>query len=289
MTLVRSSNHNIVALLGRLGNQLHQIAYGRWLEERTGHETHYDVSYLYDRSRFRYTSFTALELPGIGEDISRRILRKTRWWPMPDAGHLGSLGRRARLASGPRRLVYDHTPPGPDIAAEPPECAWWFGFWQRTAYTEAFVPEVAAALECFGDHRPGERVIGVNVRRGDKVGHPIAAPAAWFPRALERVRAARGDAWTDAQVRVWSDDPEWCERELYLGSPFEVVHSASPLDDLAGLSKCGAVILERSTFSWWAARVASERGATIAFPAQWWPGYEHQEVIIPSAWIPIPV
>ena len=285
----RSSDRNIVALLGRLGNQLHQVAYGRWLEELTGYETLYDVSYLYDRSHFRYSSFSALELPGIGEDISARIVKKTRWWPMPDEGRFAPLGRYARLASGPRRLVRDDTPPGPEIASEPPECAWWFGFWQRTAYTEALVPEVGAALEGFGVHPPDENVIGVNVRRGDKVGHPIAAPANFFSRAVEQVRAARGDAWTNAPIRVWSDDPAWCEKELDLGSPFKVERGAGALDDLAGMSRCGALILERSTFSWWAARVASERGATIAFPAPWWPGYEHQDVIIPSSWVPVPV
>jgi hypothetical protein len=289
MTPFKSSNQNIVALLGRLGNQLHQVAYGRWLEELTGHETLYDVSYLYDRSHLRYHSFTTLELPGIGEDVRQRILTRTRWWPMLDAGRLGSLGRRMRLTSGPRRLVCDYTPPGPEPPAEAPDCAWWFGFWQRAAYTETLVPEVAVALGRFGDQRPADHVIGVNVRRGDRVGHPTSTPSAWYPQALERVRAARGDAWAHAPVRVWSDDPTWCEQELDLGSPFEVVRGESALDDIAGLSRCGALVIERSTFAWWAARAAEERGATVVFPTPWWPGYEQQGVIVPSSWLPVPV
>ncbi len=289
MGLLKSSNHNIVALLGRLGNQLHQVAYGHWLEELTGHETLYDVSHLYDRSHFRYSSFSSLELPGIGEDIRQRIVMRTRWWPMPDVGRLAPLGRQMRLACGPRRLICDHTSPGRKLVTEPPDCAWWFGFWQRTAYTETLLPKVAAALESFGDQRSGENVIGVNVRRGDKVGHPISAPSAWFPQALERVRAARGDGWADAVVRVWSDDPGWCEQELDLGSPFEVVRGESALDDIAGLSRCGALVLERSTFSWWAARIAEQTGATIVFPAPWWPNYEPEGVIVPSSWLPVAV
>ena len=219
MGLLKSSNHNIVASLGRLGNQLHQVADGHWLEELTGHETLYDVSHLYDRSHFRYSSFSSLELPGIGEDIRQRIVMRTRWWPMPDVGRLAPLGRQMRLACGPRRLICDHTSPGRKLVTEPPDCAWWFGFWQRTAYTETLLPKVAAALESFGDQRSGENVIGVNVRRGDKVGHPISAPSAWFPQALERVRAARGDSWADAVVRAGRMIPDGANRSWILGRP----------------------------------------------------------------------
>ena len=208
-----------------------------------------------------------------------------------DAGPQGSevLGRCVRLARGPRRLVCDYTSPGREIGGESTDCAWWFGYWQRREYTDVLAPALAAALGRCGDQRCSDKVIGVHVRRGDMLVQRSATPAAWFREAVQRLRASLEDVWTHAHIRVWSDDPEWCEEALDLGSPFEVVQSGSPIQDLAGLSRCGALVISRSTFSWWAARLAADRGVLTAFPAPWWPGYPHQEAVIPSSWLPIRV
>ena len=94
-------------------------------------------------------------------------------------------------------------------------------------------------------------------------------PEAWFADALARLDL---DLSTTS-VRVWSDDPEWCRRELRLGVPFEVAPDAPAVWDMRDLSRCRTLLISRSTFSWWAAEIASDRGARVAFPAPWWPGY----------------
>lgn len=273
---------DVVALLGGLGNQLFQVAFGRWLGQHTGRETRYDVSFHRD------LHMDACDVPRIGDDVRRRLLTRTRRWPTPD-GRASVVGRVLRMAHGPSRLVRDYTGPGLTVPTRPAS-AWWFGYWQRAEYAQVLLPELSNALEdCAPDEADTDTAIGIHVRRGDMLGTQSAVPAAWFGRALERLKCELGGQ-LPLPVRLWSDDPEWCRRELDLGVPFEVTDEASPIEHLAALAHCRALVVSRSTFSWWAAAVASGRGVPIIFPCPWWGAAPHLDaVVIPGAWLPVSV
>ncbi len=57
--------------------------------------------------------------------------------------------------------------------------------------------------------------------------------------------------------------------ELKLGRPFEVAAQGSPIQHLADLAACRALVISRSTFSWWAAVIASGGGAPVVYPTPW--------------------
>jgi|GEM_PF-1265598 len=271
-------NDNVVALLGGLGNQLFQIAFGQWLERETERTTVYDVSFL------RASPPAILEIEFIGDYARERILWSTRAWPTPD-GRLGRLGRVMRRVPTKRAVLRDYSALGysnPTID----HAAWWFGYWQRLHYTQLLLPRLAEALDCLSDQtrRPS---IGVHVRRGDMVGLPASVPARWFHVALCHLGLATD---TVLPVRVWSDDPDWCRKELRLGVPFEIAERASAVEDMASLARCTSLIISRSTFSWWAARVAAERGATIVYPTPWAANAANCDVeIIPPRWLPVTI
>ncbi len=270
---------NVVALLGGLGNQLFQAAFARWLEELTGYPTLFDVSF---RRRDR---LDILAVPGIGDAVRARIVRVTRYMPTPD-GRLPRLGRLVRKVWRPGCIVRDYTSCG--AGAIDVSCpAWWFGYWQRIQYTERLLAEMAAAMDCCSVS-PDEDSIAIHVRRGDMLATVSRTPETWFAEALAHLLDAE-PRLRGAAVHVWSDDPHWCRVSLDLGAPFVLVTSQGPVEDLAAMSRCSALVISRSTFAWWAARLAALRGASVVFPAPWTPGSgQRDSLIVPADWCSVP-
>jgi hypothetical protein len=270
-------NEDVVALLGGLGNQLFQVSFARWLEMRTGRPVRYDVAF------HRSGEPDVLAVPGIGDDVRGQLLSRTIRWPTPN-GRVALLGRAMRRLRGPRRIVADYSGAGPDSPSAD-AAAWWFGYWQRLEYARELTGRLAASL-AEGTDSDSEPVLGVHIRRTDMLTRGTVVPEKWFSESLARLELDL----SNAPVRVWSDDPEWCRRELRLGVRFEVAPPAPPLSDLRDLSRCRALLISRSTFSWWAAKVASERGVRVAYPAPWWPATpELDRVTVPGEWMPIAV
>jgi glycosyl transferase family 11 len=272
------SRRDVVGLIGGLGNQLHQLAFARWLEERTARECWFDISYCPPGNP------GLLHLDRLGPWVSLRLVRSSRHWPTPTE----RLGRPLRVLLGPRRIVCDFTSTGPeDIALDEP--AWWFGCWQRAKYADVVLPDVSDALEV-GDGLAREATIGIHVRRGDMLGTPGEVPAGWFKHAVGQLRADIGQTGNAPGVCVWSDDPDWCRMELDLGLPFEIAAPGPALQHLAALSRCRALVISRSTFSWWAARIATELGATVVYPSPWSTGApELERAVVPQSWRALPM
>lgn len=266
---------SVVALLGGLGNQLFQVAFARWLERRTEYEVRYDISFRRD------LELDVCDLPEIGPEVRDRVLSRTRRWPTP-SGRLPVIGRGLRRAWGPRRIVIDYTSAGPAYPSYR-EPAWWFGYWQRLRYAQDLVTTLRDALS-INDSMGTDRPVGVHVRRRDMLTTTSSLPGDWFRSALRRLPSD-----ITGRVCVWSDDPQWCESELDLGVPFDVAPGASAVEHLTALAGCRALVISRSTFSWWAAAIAASHGARIVFPTPWWPGSPKLEhAVVPGSWTPVP-
>lgn len=266
---------DVVCLRGGLGNQLFQVAFATWLAELSRREVAFDVSCV------RSSSLPILRLAGLGDYVGSRVLGRTRYWPAIE-GRLDAVASAVRRAHGPLRLVVDNDPYGPaDIDARRP--AWWFGYWQRDRYARALLPHLLAAT---GAVRKMDRpTIGIHVRRGDMVDKPTAVPAEWF---LAATAVALRSLSSAPDVRVWSDEPDWCAAHLDIGHDFAVARDGDVLEQLSDLASCDALVISRSTYSWWAARLATERGATVVYPAPWAHGTAAgDDALIPESWRPV--
>jgi hypothetical protein len=275
------TQHNTIALLGGLGNQLFQVAFATWLERQTDRPTRYDISYYR-----KLGPIEVLDVPAIGDRIRHRVLTPTRWWPTLHGRVPPFVGRTIRRMSGPRRVVCDYTEAASSLDSRDTAWwgrpAWWFGNWQRLQYAETLLPELATAIGISSSTDLCE-VVGVHVRRGDALTTPLATPAQWFRSALEDL----GAEGTGRPIRVWSDDPDWCKAELDLGLPFEVAPDGTPIEHLAALARCTRIAISRSTFSWWAGAIASSFGGRVAFPTPWGYKREAEQAVIPTAWLPV--
>jgi hypothetical protein len=116
-----------------------------------------------------------------------------------------------------------------------------------------------------GDVLDRARKLAVHVRRGDYVESGITVPAAFYLEAVEDVRAAH----PECHVLVFSDDLDWCRRELAaLDATF--VEGNPDWLDLTLMTMCDHHVCANSTFSWWGAFLSNDASPVLP----WIPGTE---------------
>jgi hypothetical protein len=86
---------------------------------------------------------------------------------------------------------------------------------------------------------------------------------------------------------VFSDDPEWCERELILPGTTRIVSGASRAEeDLALIGRCRHAAISNSTFGWWGAWLG-ERPDSVVVAAERWFGepFIPEQDKLPQRWL----
>lgn len=227
---------HVVSLQGRLGNQLFQYAFARWLERETQQPVRFDLSLV---------GVNAVAEVLRKEVVERRV-RGSQYLPAP-FGRYGTLGRGARRFVGPRRLVLDASAQGGRPASLVLRDAWWTGYWQRHDYATAALDEIREALGC--DPADGQEAIGIHVRRGDYADLGASQGARWYRRAVQRALAHS----PGLPVFVVSDDPDWCRTHLDVGTRWSSLSTSSAENDLRTLASSSVLIASSSSFSYWAA------------------------------------
>jgi hypothetical protein len=101
----------------------------------------------------------------------------------------------------------------------------------------------------------------VHVRRGDYLDPRTPhqpCPASYYEASAELVLTEA----PDARFIVFSDDLEWCRRELPLPDPVFVEGNPDWLD-LTLMTRCEHHICANSTFSWWGAFLSSDPSPVV--------------------------
>lgn len=263
----------IARVVGGLGNQLFIYAAARALALDRGARAVLDVSYY----RFYLDRHYAIgDLVAAETLVDPVVVRDWRNSPWIDRA-LIAWRHRAQLI---RQRGYAF---GDEFAGVRRRRLYLDGYWQSPRYFDHHAELLRNELR---PPAPVEEVVGLHVRRGDYVTDPGAAAvmgfvgADYYRRAVERLRAELGDGF---ELRVFSDDPQWCSSELQVDHPFTVVEPGPAAHDLLAMSNCRHLVTANSSFSWWAAWLRPDPGITIA-PANWFSGGLPTHDLLPASW-----
>ena len=273
-----------VVMLGRLGNNLFQYAFGRALAEKHGVPLVLDASWFNDRT-WRYVE-PLRRLPGFAEGTARiarpfslgsrcllKLTRKHHW----------------EFAGKPiiRETVGDHSF-DPGLLKSPADCV-VFGYFQTPLYfheIEKLLREELATdtlgletgHERLADKRRSPSSVAVHVRRTDYVNNPnlVLLDADYYRRAMDRMRSAV----PDARFFVFSDDPGWCLNAFQRDDVEVCTHSDpfNPLLDLHLMSLAGHHVIANSSYSWWAAWLGKKAFQQVLMPDRWFQSGIHAPV-----------
>ncbi len=253
-----------VKLLGGLGNQLFEWAYGRALQSR-GYQVEYDIS-AYTNNRNR------------------------QYWLTPLVGDLPLGDTSCREIYEPSHRFH------PEIL-NPSDGNKMTGYWQTEQYFINIADEIRQDINFRWMQNPltgaakqieqeifQQPSVFMHVRRQDYVGlqdyHGLL-PIDYYLKALDFIRSQRGN---DLKVFVFSDDIQWCQQ--HLSRYFRFVTGTNMYEDIRLMACCKHAILANSSFSWWGCWLGDNQfGRTVIAPKQWFVSKEVDDRdLVPSRW-----
>lgn len=170
-----------------------------------------------------------------------------------------------------------------------PDNSYLIGFWQSYLYFEGIkevlrndlMPKKPLSKTSIVINRMidcSSPAIAIHVRRGDYVSLPSAINfhGALASEYYHQGIKIMGNHFMNATYFVFSDDIDWCKKNLHLGDETIYVDhndSSNAWEDLILIGACHHHIIANSSFSWWGAWLGGENCESneqlVIYPNNW--------------------
>ncbi|MCC7303039.1 MAG: alpha-1,2-fucosyltransferase [Bacteroidia bacterium] len=295
----------MIRLMGGLGNQMFQYAFGRMLSQKYQAELVLDDTLLKDRAFpdavathrdfaldvFKLAPYRMAVKEEIdfyngqsGDPFRKRIMRYLR----------------NRL--GYSRLIVQKGNQFHDFYLKPGDNHCLVGRWQGEIYFSEIAQRIRQEFQLkdilsvntysLGKEIKQQNSLAIHIRRGDLLTSPLYAESIGALE-LKYYRNAAEILFRKAQPEatyVFSDDPDWCVENFSPGFPVTVVPAVlghpNGVGHLHLMSCCRHHIISNSTFAWWAAWLKEYPEGITVGPRDWFRDPElFNPVIFPENWI----
>jgi hypothetical protein len=295
----------MVFLRGGLGNQMFQYALGLELAKKNNTELLLDTAHLRDRiprKNFTYRNYDldifTLDAKFTGISKAANAVPVPGLWLGLDVAAT-ALGELVGMHKVVREKDYQFDPSALSARGN----IFLYGRWQSEKYFIEAESDVRAAFR-FRHALEGEAAslaafikeknsASLHVRRGDYVSFKNVqnlmgdTNMAYYNKAAAYV----AERVKDVHFFVFSDDIEWCKKNIALDIPVTYVSAASEGPKasfhLELMSLCKHNIITNSTFSWWAAWLNANKEKMVIAPKHWLADPSIKEDIVPESWIRI--
>jgi hypothetical protein len=186
----------------------------------------------------------------------------------------------------------------PELTEAKKNHAYLLGYWHDERYFKDFrdviVQDFAMRGDLLSDYvEPilGSESVCLHVRRTDFVNisaereYRTQCDEAYYRQAIELIL----EQHKDIQIFGFSDDVEWCEKNMKLQKPVTWIPESE-----AGVKggthfwlmrQCKHFIIPNSSFAWWAAWLSENSGKIVVCPKQWYHNpHEQSEGLLPNDW-----
>lgn len=256
-----------VKLMGGIGNQMFEYAFGRYLAQTNGSELCLDLSFL----------------EGTQKGVTRRKYELDAFnikAGLVSGNSKGTHIKESSVRFDPKLLELKG-----DLCLD--------GYWQSEKYfmpVEKLIRQEFSFKEALDTVPPNESV-GVHVRRGDYVSDKRTKEfhgccgADYYAKASAYVL----EKCPDPVFYVFSDDIGWVSANMTFPGKTVFVKgdSAAPAADMQMMSRCSHQIIANSSFSWWAAWLNDNPDKIVVAPKKWFVD-EKQNIfaadLIPESW-----
>ena len=252
----------IVKIFGGLGNQMFQSAFARAMEIN-GHRVKLDIS---DFKKHKYHSGYELNKLNLEIEVANsielfvfRILKKTSINYLEESL---SFDNNVFKIKGPK---------------------YFQGYFQNEKYFKEYRDEIIKQFQQKIELTNYSKDIllnirkiyscSVHIRRGDYINdeniniHGVCN-VEYYSKAINFVK--KNSKSRSVYFYVFSDDIEWCKRELdFPNLIFVEGNKSKPYEDLFLMSNCNYNIIANSTFSWWSAWLNINPDKIVIAPKRW--------------------
>ena len=295
---------NVVRLMGGLGNQMFQYAFGRRMAVEFGMPVQFDAANGFRHDpygrRFALGAFRATVVQAGERDIPLGMTWTSPWHRVAKAGW-------ECMPKAVRRVVYEKRPfqYDKDVCLSRRDSAYYVGYWQHEGWfspisdllRHEFVLRDSCREDVLRAMKEMEHCnsISIHLRSYQDVGtngkiiqqtskYHEACSMEYYARAVERIGCSSGTVGF-----VFSDHPRWAKERLKLPIPCHHISemcSCSDVEEMMMMASCKHHVISNSTFSWWGAWLGRNAGKVVVAPKIWMRGVLERDVdICPSDWV----
>jgi hypothetical protein len=265
----------VVKLIGGLGNQMFQYAFGRYLSIHHNTNLYFDIVDLQNKNLGhiqRNFSLDGFNLRAAIYNLNDQKSRKENLFK-----RLFSSSEDKLKIITEKRLHFDKE------IANAADNIYLNGYWQSPFYFEkiediirkdfTFSIPLSNDAEQFQVKIKESNAVSIHVRRGDYVNNPETlsyhgvCDLAYYQKAIEIIE----NKTSNPTFFIFTDDPEWVKQNFSLSDDIILISNASfsQFDDLRLMSVCKHAIIANSSFSWWGAWLINNPTKTVVAPLKW--------------------
>lgn len=288
----------VVKLMGGLGNQMFQYAAGRSLSIKRGTKLFMDLSW--------FDNVANVDTPRVYEldcfRVNQNFIDSNRY-TLIDKYEPNVKTRVYKITKGLRRpYITQLVENGHQFNKsfnESNDNTYLNGFWQSEKYFDTIRPVLLKDFEYKA--KPSAKnltlikeisgcySVSLHVRRGDYASNKATnafhglTGINYYQAAIKKMAARI----KQPVFYVFSDDPEWCKRNLKVNFPTVYVdHNENGSDDLRLMRYCKHNIIANSSFSWWGAWLNPNTDKIVVAPKKWFNDSSiDTSDVIPKEWI----
>ena len=249
---------NIIKIMGGLGNQLFQYAFGK-AQELNGIDVRYDASFY-----------------GINRNSAN--MRHKRW-PRYYRLEMFNVSLFYAVAGNTQPTIKEANKPL-DLSNLKKHPFNFDGYWQYPAYTDHILPRLREEFTLLPKYFPeackrlqeqmqNTNSISVHVRRGDYVFQKgfYNLPFAYYMSAIREI--------PDGELFIFSDDLLWCKEMFtsdYFSRKITFVEGFEDYQDFQLMRSCKHHVMANSTLSYMVCRLEDRADSIIVAPSGWTSG-----------------
>lgn len=292
----------VIKLIGGLGNQMYQYAYGLQLAKQYAEEICFDTDFypegkplaLYNLSIPKYPLWDQCQIPA-RERRRVKLAQKVfhvRQKLIRILGKTDRTGDKLFCKSAPKGYLFNFDPYYYEIAKIDAENKYIYGYFQGEQYFDQCIPELkeyftvcremSEVAKEYQEQIQKTNAVAFHIRLGDyknaaNVDLDVCS-VAYYSRAIEHICANV----EESTFFVFTNDACRAAEMLQFPEKTVFVQGTKDYEDFGLMKQCNHFVLSNSTFSWWAAYLAENPGKIVTAPEKW----RHSEKDEPAIYMP---
>ncbi len=291
----------VTRLLGGLGNQMFQYAFGRAVAIKNNTHLLLDIKELANKdAKHIYRNYSLNQLSIKAELLVGEIeIESKRKKDIPKNIFHKLIGKQKFKSIVEQKFHFDEKMPFPE------DNSYLQGYWQSPKYFEAIENEIrnefqytaplSKAANNFLTDINNAKAVSLHIRRGDYANNPETlayhgmCDLDYYVRAINFVSSKI----ENPVYFIFSDDSKWVEENFNsaaLGFDFKCVlvckENLNQFEDLKLMSSCKHAIIANSSFSWWGAWLINQNEKIVVAPQKWLANTDiNTDNLFPAQWI----
>lgn len=263
----------VVKIIGGLGNQMFQFAFGQKLKKTFGVNVGYDILdfEIYNLRNFELQNFN------IEIDLADNLRsKKFRFSKRPLINYIIN-----KVLLGRENYFYEPKIDVNTISLQNENYFW--GYWQLSNFYDDILPSLREHFDLksklslksaeYNDLIKYSKSVSIHIRKSDyllkKNNYFASCNVKYYKEAIEFFNSKIDNP----TYFVFSDDFEWVESNMTLYGPQYVFVKSnsvnSTVEDFVLMKSCKHQIIANSTYSWWAAYLNAFEEKTVICPEKW--------------------